>query len=559
MKESCSQLEVEITEQVTALQKRLRDLPTLQLLAQLAGVVILHDPDTYKESAMVHPMITVEYPTWLALLEPTPIFPSGVHIIDGPELDDILTRIQTLVDQVTWYFILRGLPETEEQPSALQELQFETRLYEIGVRNPGYYHHHSQVLRGLFTLFDKNIRDLVGCTVEEAIELTNTIDGIVSDVLDIHRDKVKSAETEFLDKVTAYSGTGVVPEGVPEPLWEQVIRLSPSERNKAAMQLAIGWGLFGLEEVFTVSPKNVAAKAGALEETAVAFLRQFSLPFGQTAIANSWPSRFEPLEKAPLLRLPDGGYYVHLITKLLWAIKPNFEDVLLHQDGIWERYNRHRSKFLETKSLELLAKRLPGATVHHDLTYSVRNELSNETQFQLDGMLIYDSILFLVEAKAGSLSPEARRGAPSFLEDLETIVGEAHKQALRALRYLESAEQVTFRQREVGQIRVRRGDFTRVILVTSSLDSLSVFTTGVAELSKLGVITPIEFPWAVDLSDLHVFAELIEFGAQLVHYLQCRMELNTQPVRSSDELDYLGHYFKFGLNFGYEFRRNQQI
>ena len=314
----------------------------------------------------------------------------------------------------------------------------------------------------------------------------------------------------------------------------------------------MGWGLFGLEDVFTVSPKDFAAKAGVSEEVVTAFLGQFSLPFGQKPIANSWPSRYEPLEKAPLLRLPDGGYYVHLVTKLLWAIKPNLEDVLLHQEGVWERYNRHRSKFLETKALELLAKCLPAATVYHDLSYSVRNEHSEETQYQLDGMLVYDSVLFLVEGKAGSLSPEARRGAPSLDEDLEKLVGEAHAQALRALKYVEGAEQVTFHLKDGQKISIRREDFTRVILVTSSLDSLSVFTTSLAELSKLGVIRSGEFPWSVDLFDLYVFAELIESGAQLVHYLQCRMELNTQPVRSFDEMDYLGHYFKFGLNFSYE-------
>ena len=240
LKEWSSQLEIEIPEQVAALQERLRDLPALQLLAQLAAVVIFHDPETYKEPEMAHPLITVEYPTWLALLEPTPTLPSRVHVIDGPQLDEILTRIQKLVSQVTWYFISHGLPETEEESSAVQQLQLHTRLYEISVRDPGYYHHFSQVLRGLFAPFDKDIHDLVGFTVEEAIDLTNTIGEMVSDVLDAHRDKVKSAETELFEKVTAYSSTGVVPEGVPDSLLEHMKRLSPSERNTTARNLAIG-------------------------------------------------------------------------------------------------------------------------------------------------------------------------------------------------------------------------------------------------------------------------------------------------------------------------------
>lgn len=552
LKGSSDVLAAEISEQVVELQRRLRELPTLQLLAQLASVVILYDPEKYKEPETVHPLITVEYPTWLALLEPTPTRSNHVYVIKGPELDDVLMRIRKLLNQVTWYFISRGLPAKGEKPSAIQEVQFFTRLYEMGVRSPGYHHHLTGVLRELLTPFDKDLRDLVGFTIEEAVRLEKALGEMMSDAFDVYREEVKSAEAELLDKVKDFSGRGIVSEGVPESLLEDLSRLSLGERNTVVRNLTTGWGLFGLERVFTVFPKSVAAKAGVAEEVAMAFLSRFSLPFGQTPISNSWPSRYEPLEKAPLLRLPDGGYYAHLVPKLLWAIRPNLEDVLLHRKGIWARYNRHRSKFLETKALELLAKCLPGATAYHDLSYSIRNEHGEETQCQLDGMLMYDSVLFLLEAKAGSLSPEARRGAPSLREDLETILGEGHEQALRSLRYLESAEQVTFKQRAVGPIHVRKRDFARVILVTVSLDSLSTFTTGLAELSQLGIIKPGQFPWAVDLLDLYVFAELIEFGAQLVHYLQCRMELNTQPVRSFDELDYLGHYFKFGLNFGFE-------
>jgi len=550
------QIEVEISQLVKELRERLRSLPTLQLLTQLAGAIVMHDPEKSGDPTSEYPLITLEYPTWLALLESAPTSPGPAELIDGPKFEEVLSRIQNLLAKVVWYYISRGAPVPGQRPSASQEIQFATRVYELNVRNPGYYHHNSEVLHELFRPFQEEIQEFLGFGIDDAINLGDSLGEIVAVALDEYRDRVKDAESDLLGRVEAYVSTGALPEGANQAMMEKLRILEPSERSKAVQNLVIGWGLYIMEDVFTVSDEEVAVGTGLSTDTARALLENFSLSFGQEPIANSWPSRYQPLEHAPLLRLPDGSYYVHLVTKLLWAIRPNLEHVLLSQLNTKEKYSRHRSIFLETKTLELIARCLPGATSHHDLIYRAADKEGKDTNYQLDGLLTYDSILFLVESKSGSISPQARRGAPSLEEDLEKVIGEAHDQALRALDYIQSASQVTFDVRQEGQISIRREDFSRIILVTSSLDTLSAFTPDISELSNLGVVRDRDFPWAIDLLDLYVIAELIEFGPQLIHYIQCRVGLISQPVRSFDELDYLGHYFKFGLNLDYEMSSN---
>ena len=167
-------------------------------------------------------------------------------------------------------------------------------------------------------------------------------------------------------------------------------------------------------------------------------------------------------------------------------------------------------------------------------------------------MVMLDTALLLVEGKAGRISSAARRGAPSLKEDLEALIGDAHGQALRALKYLETFPNAEFHTGDDHTVVVNRASFTRVNLMTSTLDSLTAFSTNLAALVRLGVMRSGEFPWAVNLLDLRVIAELTEFQTQLVHFLEHRVPLSSQPIEAHDELDFFGHYLTSGLNLDYE-------
>src|SRR6266581_4587465 len=88
--------------------------------------------------------------------------------------------------------------------------------------------------------------------------------------------------------------------------------------------------------------------------------------------------------------------------------------------------------YVEKKALEYLRDTLRPDQAYQSLKYWVTEE-GEHKEAELDGLLVIDSALFLVEAKAGSITQPARRGAAASLQtDLQKLVGDSYSQALRA-------------------------------------------------------------------------------------------------------------------------------
>ena len=64
------------------------------------------------------------------------------------------------------------------------------------------------------------------------------------------------------------------------------------------------------------------------------------------------------------------------------------------------------------------------------------NEEGIETAYELDDIVIYDTVPMLVESKAGTISAAARKGAPSFREDVGKLIVNAQEQCLRTMQPL---------------------------------------------------------------------------------------------------------------------------
>ena len=130
------------------------------------------------------------------------------------------------------------------------------------------------------------------------------------------------------------------------------------------------------------------------------------------------------------------------------------------------------------------------------------DDQGNLCQYELDGLILYDQVLILLEAKAGSVSPAARRGAPSLEEDLKQLLGKGHEQASRAKAYLESDQEVVFQPTTGEKVVLRLGDFSRVIEIVVTLDSIAAIVTEWENLTQPQAKTHSSYRWSVELLDL---------------------------------------------------------
>ena len=505
----------------------------------------LGDPETYRESETEHLDIELEYATWLLLQLPGPV--SGSEWVDGHQLKTLVDDLRNLVQTVLLYHSVG----TSKTSGTLDGLARKTRIHEIAVRSPGYQHHLIELLRSLFGPFESELQATCGFTVDEAIAASRTIHEYVNESI---MSLVEEGRKQYR-LMPRILGTGTADDlaaiGIPEDVSACLLELPRKKREEQARNYLTGRIWNSLHSAMVVDGQTIAGRASISKESASSFLDAFSLPFGQTRIADNWPSRYEPQYVAPLLRLEQEAYFAHLNAALLWAVRPNLER-RLNERGLWQSYERHRSDTVEAEALRLLTAILAGGRSFRNLQYTMPDAQANLVQYEVDGLILYDEVLIVVEAKGGSISAAARRGAPSLEEDLRELLGKAHEQAARATKYLRSTGEAVFRTNDGEKLVLCMSDFSRVIEVAVTLDPISAFVANWAGLSESQDQGFSQFRWSVELLHLRVIAEVIDFGPQFVHYVDCLSRLPPRMLDFNDVLDTLGRYFDNGLNFDFE-------
>ncbi len=191
----------------------------------------------------------------------------------------------------------------------------------------------------------------------------------------------------------------------------------------------MGWTFFFLgTTVCSFSAEDLAPEAGVPTEQVRCVLKYFSLGFG--AIDRDYVMQSPTHELKTRLFIRNGYQYLYPAPgSLVWAVQTRFEETLNpnsanHQNPsvlVWERYLRTRADYLERESLRLFKHALRSADVYHSLSYEIVQD-GVRKQTELDGLILFDATLFLVEMKSGSLTTQARRGSKDRLKrDLKRL------------------------------------------------------------------------------------------------------------------------------------------
>jgi len=448
-------------------------------------------------------------------------------------LEDVQSRVESLFTAAMWLLMAQeARREDWGQDKNLRELRFLTLVESLFVRYPGYHQHLADVLSGIHSAMRHDLRDALGWNVDDALRIAEAVASLVEDRLNEAYDCAREAVLE--NKVEALEG---------------------DERRRWEYGL-VAWIYFRMQDILTFTVEEIAGSSGVPGERVEAFLQAACLPWASCGEDfYRYPHPTPPLQRKPVLRLGEDQYLVPVPTSLLWGVRHVTEDALKadrSESGRewWQRYEEARSRFAECQAIGLLAKALPHAGAFHSLKYPWVVD-GEHAMAELDGLVIADDVALLIEVKAGSMSPAARRGAPDGMkEDLQALVGDPHLQALRARDYLKSADEVEFWLDDDTGLTVKSGQLDEFIMVTVSLDSLDLFTATLYRLTDLGVVGDADLPWAVSLLDLAVISEAVEFPAQLIHFLRRRARINELAfVMAHDELDWFGHYLSEGLYF----------
>lgn len=262
----------------------------------------------------------------------------------------------------------------------------------------------------------------------------------------------------------------------------------------------------------------------------------------------------EPIEvqSFPLYLLPDGRVVMQDISNALDVLWECFERVSRSDVRLFERYQTHKSKWLEDKTIERLEKVFPKHQVYRSLSYS-DPDMGNDSVAELDAAVKWGSFLLLFEAKSRQFRLEAQLGDVGRLRtDLKANVQDAFEQAMRAVRYIGEAEKAIFTEANTGRKLIVEAEKTeKIFLVTVTLHELAGLATELATLNDIGLFTTGEYPIAISIADITTITEFSEGPDVMVHYFERRVALQHDSLRIvADELDLFGAYLQTRLQAG---------
>jgi hypothetical protein len=317
-----------------------------------------------------------------------------------------------------------------------------------------------------------------------------------------------------------------------------------NEREEAvargAMAIIATWEA-GVRNATTVTAEEVAASKGAPPLARVqSVLDHLSVQVGSLA-ADQYRGLFDetPLRIKPFLKFNDE--YILTIPGAIGRDSPVlFEDALISGKP---RFSQQRAKTLDQLAVRHLTALLPGATAVTNVFYE-----GNE----LDGLVLFDDVVLIVEGKGSALSVQGQRGDVRRLKrDIEDAVEDAWKQGARARDYiLRQGDSVFVDEAGKEVVRIPSGAVSAVFVVNPTLHDLAGHASQLGRLRSLGLFPGQEFPWSVYINDLRVIAETCDNAAVFLHYLTWRNRLPLgMDVEVMDEVDLWSAYLN-GERFG---------
>jgi hypothetical protein len=526
------------------LKTLIHQFTSLDILAHQIAQDILRDPNEYREiDSELRPHL-IEY---LALLELEDA-EYEVRAIESPSPNDVArTRelLEEIFDAFKWQIMTEHI--TEENQGALtvqQELRFHALMYHVFVRSPAYHHHWVEILKALFS--SSRVAAWLGERHLRIADVLKCVDWLGGLILHRLRERLRAARVEQvrIREQIAKLRRGEKTDFELPPILQQLAQESGKNRAYKLEAILQHWALYAVGTTMTIRHEELSEYAEVSPEAAKAFLEAFSMPFGQPESTDPFPRATHPLQQTPLIRYGENSYFVAAPHLLTWSVKANFEAQFKSETGApWKNYQENRAKLVTRKALDYLGSVMPQSQQFEELYYEFEGQ-----RFELDGLLLFDRYVLLLEAKAGGVSDASRRGGTKALEaDLKDLVRDPSRQAERARKFILAEDAPTFITKDGQTVVIDKSVGHQVVTMALTLDNLAMFTSDMQEIKKLGLLAPNSISWTLYLPDLRIITELLPSPSEFWHYFHWRRSLiGLNNVFGTDEVNWLGIYLQQG-------------
>jgi len=448
-----------------------------------------------------------------------------------------------------------NLPETiktmEELPAHL--LRTEMMMQTTAVRNWSYEHKMRTVTLDLAVRISKDFIAIHGFDPAIFLRIIYKMTDIIQDRINEHRLKTVDflRQKDYNRMMDAYEAAFPVDEMSPENRLKLWGMFRKDLKQLGAMFLM--HSDYFLERLFTFNFDTLASYADnqITAEKLKQIFAEITLDFGD--LADQDAEHFilgNPVHDKPFISITDNSVF-----SSLWAVMTHLSLGLLEgfcskEDKLRKKYNDARASYLEDEIAGLFKTAFPMASIHCGSKWKGKDG----REYENDLLVIIDKFALVVEAKAGQVSPPAKRGAPDRLsKTFKELIEEPSEQALRFIEFLqENPRELSLKVKKGPNNRFSAEPLKYFIPLGVTLSHLGTAGSNLKQLIKAGVTSkPIEeLATSVSLTDLQIVFDFLTLAAEKVHYLQRRRELEASIEYVGDELDLLAWYLDNGFNFG---------
>ena len=219
---------------------------------------------------------------------------------------------------------------------------------------------------------------------------------------------------------------------------------------------------------------------------------------------------------------------------------------LLGRDpGYRQQWKDRQQRLMESALTTIFARQLRGAKRYAAAYY---REAGTGNWAETDLLVVYEDVLFIVEAKAGVMpmhSPAA--DFDSHMKRVEGLIVSAYRQCSRVMEALMAAGTMLIyelrhgKHARVAELDMR--DFRTVLPIGLTVEAMSPFSTCLSSLEEIQPLPGGHAFMSMSVDDLLVIDRFLRTAGELSHYLEVRQHAVSVPnVIVIDEMEYLGAY-----------------
>ena len=465
----------------------------------------------------------------------------------GPDSAGLLDVMST-VGQAA---VLRGLKADVDQIAGESERNFvlsNMRTQTMSVRNPGYPHHIRKIARDLAETIREDFAGVHGVDPVRLVDALFQLPEIAVGRLNNHLERVAHFYREKSYRSVAASYVESFPDAGDfdaDWLFDLVGRSLRSMKTwlfyHSDMRLA---------DCFTFSLNDVVEAYGQpIHRQAVkTVIDKLALEFGDLGDFNKeWVILDNPVWKRPFIKIDDETYFLALAGHIPHYIFGLLEDLVTEDRALDQKYRDRKGRYLEDEVERLFRVGFPGGKIYRGSMWD--DGAGNKGENDLT--LVVGRVAIVVEAKSGSLTPPAQRGAPRRLVDtVRQLIVEPADQAYRFIQVLKGTEgRQSFVTKSGAENTIDVSEVRYFLPLTVTMEQFG-FLSNLRSLAESGISDKeaSKLAQVFSLTDLMVIFEVLDLQSEKVHYLFRRRELGARLRLHGYEMDVLAFYLDRGFN-----------